>query len=136
MAAKTLALTPTESSLNFRPKEVHLEPGVPVILGRQGIYASEDPSKEESPRNGYFSTAIGVLNPVSKQHASVWVDTKGKVFIQDLNSSNGTYVNGVRLASGKAKQLNTGEILRLGISLRIEHANIEMTPVIAAVNIR
>ncbi|KAJ3927279.1 MAG: SMAD/FHA domain-containing protein [Lentinula lateritia] len=135
MIAKTLTLAPTESSLLFLPKQISLELGLPVMLGRQGIY-EDDPSKTESLINGYFSYASGVgLNPVSKRHALVWLEQNGKVFVQDLDSSNGTYINGVKLASGQPKQLNTGDILRLGISFCIEQANIEMTPVIATVNI-
>ncbi|KAJ3714827.1 SMAD/FHA domain-containing protein [Lentinula raphanica] len=130
MPGKTLKLIPTESSLFFTPKQIQLEPGSSVILGRQGIYAT---SEEASPSNGWFLTPDGVFSSVSKQHASVWVDTRGRVFIQDLNSSNGTYINGLGLAAGQAKQLKTGEILRLGTSLRVQHAN--MMPVIATIYI-
>ncbi|KAJ3860649.1 hypothetical protein EV359DRAFT_85110 [Lentinula novae-zelandiae] len=111
MIAKTLTLAPTESSLLFLPKQISLELGLPVMLGRQGIY-EDDPSKTESLSNGYFSYASGVgLNPVSKRHALVWLEQNGKVFVQDLDSSNGTYINGVKLASGQPKQLYTGDIL-------------------------
>ncbi|KAJ3840339.1 SMAD/FHA domain-containing protein [Lentinula raphanica] len=117
MPGKTLKLIPTESSLFFTPKQIQLEPGSSVILGRQGIYAT---SEEASPSNGWFLTPDGVFSSVSKQHASVWVDTRGRVFIQDLNSSNGTYINGLGLAAGQAKQLKTGEILvhRYAYSMR------------------
>ncbi|KIK56286.1 hypothetical protein GYMLUDRAFT_263766 [Collybiopsis luxurians FD-317 M1] len=127
----TLTLTPTQHSLSFTPKSISLRIGEPIVLGRQGIF--EDSFKEESPNNGYFSTGFGCLNSVSREHALVWVDHEGKVFIQDLNSSNGTYINGVRLASQQPTPLKMDDVLRLGISLRVDQVDVEMTPVIARV---
>ncbi|KAF5356466.1 hypothetical protein D9757_012469 [Collybiopsis confluens] len=131
-----LSLTPTQQSLSFTPKAIVLTLGEPITLGRQGIY--EDSSKEESPSNGYFSTGLGSqssMNSVSRSHALVWVDHDGMVFIQDLESSNGTYINGVRLTSKLPSPLKDSDILRLGQSLRLAEAGLEMTPVIAQVNI-
>jgi len=50
---------------------------------------------------------------VSRIHA-VLKKTKGKVFIMDLGSSNGTYVNGVRLIPENEYPLSHGNIISLG----------------------
>jgi pSer/pThr/pTyr-binding forkhead associated (FHA) protein len=47
---------------------------------------------------------------VSRQHAKIW-ERAGVVFIRDLNSSNGTFVDGVRVSHGA---LASGQALRIG----------------------
>jgi hypothetical protein len=49
----------------------------------------------------------------SRQHA-VLVFEKGLVVIEDLNSLNGTWVNGVRIHAGQARQLRAGDVVQIG----------------------
>ncbi len=53
---------------------------------------------------------------VSRVHAAVWVD-RGDVQVRDEHASNGTFVNGVRLASGQTRPLRAGDQLQVGNSL-------------------
>lgn len=57
----------------------------------------------------------GVLeNPaVSRQHCMIQLLGNGQVGVVDLNSSNGTFVNGERLIPNKMKSLNHGNILKI-----------------------
>lgn len=48
---------------------------------------------------------------VSSKHASIWKDGSGNVVIEDNNSTNGTYVNGLKITS---KVLQKGDIVTLG----------------------
>jgi hypothetical protein len=49
----------------------------------------------------------------SRQHAVVIFD-KGNVLIEDLNSLNGTWVNGVRIYAGSPRQLRPGDVVQIG----------------------
>ena len=49
----------------------------------------------------------------SRQHAVV-VFEKGNVLIEDLNSLNGTWVNGVRIHAGQPRQLRAGDVVQIG----------------------
>jgi beta-barrel assembly-enhancing protease len=49
---------------------------------------------------------------VSGSHAELFIDEDGRVFITDLNSLNGTTINGVRLKESKI--LNPDDIVKLG----------------------
>ena len=54
----------------------------------------------------------------SARHARIEVRGDG-VWVQDLDSTNGTYVNGARVAG--AQRLDTGDVLRVGeTDLRVE----------------
>lgn len=63
-----------------------------------------------SPSNGFFDSKV-----LSRAHAEVWTDTAGNVFIRDIQSSNGTFLNGRRLsAEGQVSEpvvLQTGDVL-------------------------
>lgn len=50
---------------------------------------------------------------ISRKHC-ILVVRKGKVLVQDLNSRNGTFINGNRVASDKASILNNGDQLTVG----------------------
>ena len=60
---------------------------------------------------------------ISRKHAQISYDAAQRAyFINDLNSSNGTYVNSKRIIPGHATQLSHGSVIGLGpsITLRFE----------------
>ncbi|KAF2819880.1 hypothetical protein CC86DRAFT_121715 [Ophiobolus disseminans] len=91
-----------------------------------------------TPLNGYFDSKV-----LSRQHAEVWADRQGKIWIRDVKSSNGTFVNGARLSQenrdSDPHELREQDMLELGIDIvsedqktivhhkvaaRVEHAGI------------
>ncbi len=50
---------------------------------------------------------------VSRRHLSIYWQS-GTIFIEDLGSINGTFVNGSRLAPYLPEKLNDGDMLQLG----------------------
>ncbi|KAL9119800.1 MAG: hypothetical protein Q9187_003641 [Circinaria calcarea] len=91
-----------------------------------------------TPVNGYFDSKV-----LSRQHAEVWADRNGKIWIRDVKSSNGTFVNGTRLSpenrDSEPHALREHDMLELGIdivsedqksivhhkvSARVEHAGL------------
>ena len=67
--------------------------------------------------NGYFDSKV-----LSRQHAEVWADKEtGKIWIKDVKSSNGTFVNGVRLSAenrdSEPHELREQDTLELGIDI-------------------
>ncbi|KIL55930.1 hypothetical protein M378DRAFT_90088, partial [Amanita muscaria Koide BX008] len=71
----------------FIPKHIALFNNQRVKIGRQ-TNAKTAPGE----RNGYFNAKT-----LSRQHAEVW-EYGGKIFIKDLKSSNGTFINGEQLS--------------------------------------
>ena len=83
--------------------------------------------------NGYFDSRV-----LSRNHAQIYIDPKnGKLMIQDLGSSNGTYLNEVKLSQDPT-EIKIGDMICLGfnvqaesthkqISLRIENLNVIST---------
>ncbi len=49
----------------------------------------------------------------SRQHAVVVFD-RGMVRVEDLNSLNGTWVNGIRVPPGQPQELKAGDVLQVG----------------------
>jgi FHA domain len=69
-----------------------------------------------SPANGYFDSKV-----LSRQHAEIWADKGGHIWIRDVKSSNGTFVNGTRLSAenrdSEPHELREGDIMELGIDI-------------------
>ena len=65
-------------------------------------------------RNPLTNTIILNHNSISKEHAIIEFDSNGKGYISDLFSSNGTFVNGVKISSNQKLSLNEGDILKFG----------------------
>ena len=70
-----------------------------------------------TPMNGYFDSKV-----LSRQHAEVWADrANGKIYIRDIKSSNGTFVNGQRLSpenrESEPHELREQDLLELGIDI-------------------
>ncbi|KAK7018571.1 glycosyltransferase family 69 protein [Favolaschia claudopus] len=108
-AFPALYLYPLNES--FIPKHISLTPpGQRVKIGRQ-TNAKTSPGE----RNGYFDSKV-----LSRQHAEVW-EENGKIFIKDVKSSNGTFVNGERLSpeglESEPFELKTDDNVEFGIDI-------------------
>jgi pSer/pThr/pTyr-binding forkhead associated (FHA) protein len=51
---------------------------------------------------------------VSRHHAVIHLENGGVVTLEDLGSSNGTFVNDARLVAGQPSPLRSGDEIRLG----------------------
>lgn len=78
-------------------KELSFEPGTRVSVGR-----TADNQLEIDDQS------------VSKMHASLLLNNDGKLVLADTGSTNGTFVNGVRIAYGKAVEFGQGDKLKFG----------------------
>lgn len=71
---------------------------------------------QPQPNNGYFDSKV-----LSRQHAETWADGNGKIWIRDVKSSNGTFVNGQRLSAenkdSDPHELREQDVLELGIDI-------------------
>ncbi|KAL8664479.1 MAG: hypothetical protein Q9202_003029 [Teloschistes flavicans] len=109
-APAILALQPLTGT--FERKQINV-PFFPEVLriGRQ-TNAKTVPTMV----NGYFDSKV-----LSRQHAEVWADRSGKIWIRDVKSSNGTFVNGVRLSpenrDSEPHELREQDTLELGIDI-------------------
>ncbi|CCG81327.1 Predicted protein [Taphrina deformans PYCC 5710] len=96
----------------FEPKTILL-PYLPDIvkIGRQ-TNKSTLPSSE----NGFFDSKV-----LSRAHAEIWANENGRACIKDIRSSNGTFVNGIRLSKeneeSEVRELLPGDTLELGIDI-------------------
>jgi len=95
---------------SFIPKHIHLPQGQRIKIGRQ-TNAKTAPGE----RNGFFDSKV-----LSRQHAEVWEES-GKIYIKDVKSSNGTFINGERLSPEGAEsepfELKTSDIVEFGIDI-------------------
>ncbi|KAI9703217.1 MAG: hypothetical protein M1836_007782 [Candelina mexicana] len=127
-----LHLLPMNGTFERKTINVPLFPEV-LRIGRQ-----TNAKTVPTPVNGYFDSKV-----LSRQHAEIWSDRSGKIWIRDVKSSNGTFVNGHRLSAenrdSEPNELREQDILELGIdivsedqktvvhhkvSARVEHAGI------------
>jgi hypothetical protein len=58
---------------------------------------------------------------VSRLHAQITMDQRNNTFwCEDMNSSNGSYLNGMKINPGQAVQLSNGSQLRLGPNVEMQ----------------
>ncbi|CAI2176325.1 12346_t:CDS:2 [Funneliformis geosporum] len=104
----TLFLEPINDT--FQPKRITLVEGGSIKIGRM---TNKGTTPTES--NGYFDSKV-----LSRNHAEVNYHNN-QVFIKDLKSSNGTFINGKRLsAEGKESnpiELRHGDELEFGVDI-------------------
>src|SRR5919202_11712 len=51
---------------------------------------------------------------VSKIHAALLLNREGTLLVSDTGSTNGTYINGRRIAYGEARQIEEGDVVGFG----------------------
>ncbi|KAF6233637.1 hypothetical protein HO173_008194 [Letharia columbiana] len=106
-----LALLPMTGTFERKQITVPFSPDF-LRIGRQ-----TNAKTVPTPVNGYFDSKV-----LSRQHAEVWADKEtGKIWIKDVKSSNGTFVNGVRLSAenrdSEPHELREQDTLELGIDI-------------------
>ncbi|KAG2095089.1 SMAD/FHA domain-containing protein [Suillus discolor] len=96
----------------FIPKHISLHNDQRVTIGRD---TKKTKTIIPGERNGYFDSKV-----VSRQHAEIWEDS-GKIYIKDVKSSNGTFINGERLSSEGVEsepfELENHDIVQFGIDI-------------------
>ncbi|KAJ7243064.1 SMAD/FHA domain-containing protein, partial [Mycena rebaudengoi] len=111
-----LYLLPLDDSF-YPPKRIALRPGQRVRIGRQ-LNNKTTPGDS----NGVFESRV-----LSRSHAEAWVEND-KIFIKDVKSSNGTFVNGERLSleglESEPFELHTNDIVEFGIDILGEHGEV------------
>ncbi|KAI8890791.1 SMAD/FHA domain-containing protein [Backusella circina FSU 941] len=93
-------------SFVFEVIDRDLEPGVVYKIGRF------------SDRNAMSDRLSFKSKVVSRNHAEIWTE-EGKVYIRDIGSSSGTFINRIRLSSpnhvSPPQQIKDGDTIQLGV---------------------
>lgn len=106
-----LVLLPMNGTFERKQINVPMHPDPPQKIGRQT-------NNKTTPKqdNGYFDSKV-----LSRQHAEIWADPNGRIWIKDVKSSNGTFVNGTRLSpenrESEPTELRQHDSLELGIDI-------------------
>ncbi|KAK4609262.1 hypothetical protein CLAFUR4_14402 [Fulvia fulva] len=110
MPPAILHLIPMNGTFERKTITVPYAPDV-LRIGRQ-----TNQKTVPTPLNGYFDSKV-----LSRQHAEIYADRQGRIFIRDVKSSNGTFVNGMRLSQenkeSEPRELREQDVLELGIDI-------------------
>ena len=80
---------------------------VEFVLGRSDERYNVDPDVDLTPFEAY-------KKGVSRKHAAIKIGDKNEVSLVDLESTNGTWVNGARISPQIPVPLHQGDIIALG----------------------
>ena len=81
-----------------------------------------------TPANGYFDSKV-----LSRNHAEIWAERNGAICIRDAKSSNGTFINGMRLSpENRHSELRTQDTLQLGVDIVSEDLKVIVHHKVAA----
>lgn len=93
-------------------RQVVIRPDQEVLVGRLDVGRGIFPHVDLTPDGG-------LEGGVSRRHARIFF-RDSRFYIEDLGSTNGTYLNGVRLDPYSPRPLGDGDEIRLGqISIRV-----------------
>lgn len=94
------------------PYLLHIQSGDPVELpDNQPSIMLGKPNNDNPPDvdlSGLTDSEI-----ISRQHALIHIDAE-KYYIEDLGSSNGTYVNNISVPKGERQEISAGDVIALG----------------------
>ncbi|EDO46949.1 predicted protein, partial [Nematostella vectensis] len=100
--------------LTARPNS-HIFEERKVLLTETAKVGRSVAKNRPAPNNCIFDCKV-----LSRNHAILWFQD-GKFFLQDTKSSNGTYVNNVRLSKGseesEPRELRSGDIVQFGVDV-------------------
>ncbi|CAO3612750.1 unnamed protein product [Mucor fragilis] len=122
----TVILKPHNTA--FQTRTLELKDKVKIRIGRQT-------SSKTAPTafNGYFDSKV-----LSRQHAEIWCD-RTKVYVKDVKSSNGTFVNEERLSNegeeSEPRELHDQDEIEFGIDILNDHGAIMYHKVSCSVHV-
>ena len=97
--------------------------GQPVLLGAfPAQVALQVPATGSTVGRGWLASAGVRDTKVSGEHLR-FSRTEGRVYIEDIGSRNGTWIDGARIAPGERMSLADGAVLRLGRTLLVYRAS-------------
>lgn len=80
--------------------------------------------------NGYFDSRV-----LSRNHACMFIEPKtGQLMIQDMGSSNGTFVNLEKIAT-EPVPINIGDVVNLGFNIQVETSHKQISAKIENINV-
>jgi len=124
MAAKVI-LTAKQNSFKFSDRVLSVDNE--VVIGRAGGSTSSHSD------NAFFDSKV-----LSKCHAKL-IYQDSKIFIVDNGSSNGTFVNNIRLSKAgrhsEPVEVFTGDLLKFGSKVEDKNKKVIQKPVVAKVTI-
>jgi hypothetical protein len=84
-----------------------------VVIGRSDAVSGFYPDVDLTPYGG-------IEQGVGRRHLRIFVE-QGAIYIEDQNSTNGTYLHGARLTAHTPQHISSGDEVRLGMfTLRCE----------------
>ncbi|KAF9029108.1 hypothetical protein BDZ89DRAFT_1065633 [Hymenopellis radicata] len=109
-----ISLSPASGSYPFQTKYIPLSSTKHVLGSVEG--GGKTPRKASTGNGWFASKTDSAATPLtlSAVHAEVWMES-GQVYLRDLDSAFGTYVNGAKVRS--AVTLKTGDTLALGTKI-------------------
>ena len=84
-----------------------------VLSLESQVMAEYNMTKERYTIGRLPDNDVRIDNPAVSGHHSLIINILNDSFLEDLNSTNGTYVNGVRLGNGE-RQLHPRDIIQFG----------------------
>ena len=104
-------------------------PNAPQTI-RIGCTVGGVPSTQPKDSNGFFDARV-----ISRKHAEIWADGVDEIWIRDVASANGTFVNGDRLSEenriSEPVLLSTEDILEFGTDIVAEDGETVVYPRVA-----
>ena len=94
--------------------------GVCFMKDGQAVYLPK-PGEQMTLGRDPKSTVVFDDNEISRRHAAI-AESGGKYYLQDLTSSNGTYLNGQLLEPGKWVEFKPGDAMSLGKKLELNRS--------------
>lgn len=92
--------------------------GKPLALYGTGTFRGEKISLADLPcvvgKMQEYVDQVLDDSSVSRMHARFSLDRDGKMTVRDLNSTNGTWLNGERLMPNESRAMHQGDHVRLG----------------------
>jgi pSer/pThr/pTyr-binding forkhead associated (FHA) protein len=84
-----------------------------IVIGRSDAVSGFYPDVDLTPYGG-------IEQGVGRRHLRIFIQ-QGAIYIEDQNSTNGTYLHGARLTAHTPQQIRSGDEVRLGMfTLRCE----------------
>ncbi len=111
-APEDLVFDPGTSLQRPTPYLLHIQSGEPIELpDNQPRIMLGKPNNDNPPDVDLSGVTDSEI--ISRQHALIHIEAE-KYYIEDLGSSNGTYVNSVSVATGERQEISSGDVIALG----------------------